>query len=234
MPGYSRLFLRNRTPAQKMDCTRAPDATQLVLDKPFCPAQSQIHEKGQAGPTLRDAVHCLSEYLAHTMRLFSRLFSIGKGDTPQNFIVQPFVGVGIVHFGMSRDEVRRAMPEPPKSFRKAQNSRHEADAFYRNAFQVFYGGDQPSVEYIELSRGSVVRAFYRDLDVFATPADEVVACVSCDSAFDETRREFPCSYIFRGLQLSLWRPVIPKFATDTEGNYFSTIGIGRKGYYDAV
>jgi hypothetical protein len=34
-------------------CThsRAPDATQLVLDKPFRPTQSQTHEKGQAVPT---------------------------------------------------------------------------------------------------------------------------------------------------------------------------------------
>ena len=168
------------------------------------------------------------------MGLLSRLFGSGKDDTLLSFTIQPFVGVGPVLFGMSRDEVHRAMPEPPKSFRKAQTSRHETDAFYRNAFQVFYDGDQPTVEYIELSRGSVVRAFYRDLDVFATPADEVVAFVSRDSAFDETRRGFPYSYVFRDLQLSLWRPTIPESATDNDGRYFSTIGIGRKGYYDVV
>jgi hypothetical protein len=32
--------------------------TQLVLDKPFCPAQSQIHEKGPAVPALQDATQC--------------------------------------------------------------------------------------------------------------------------------------------------------------------------------
>src|ERR1017187_3113694 len=35
----------------------------LVLDKPSCPAQSQIHEKGPAVPALRDAVHCLPDRL---------------------------------------------------------------------------------------------------------------------------------------------------------------------------
>jgi hypothetical protein len=126
------------------------------------------------------------------------------------------------------------MPEPPKPFRKGTASKYETDAFHQNAFQVFYGGDQPTVEYIELSRGSVIRALYQDLDVFATPADEVVASVSRDSAFDATDPEIPYSYLFHGLQLSLWRPVIPESDTDTEVRYFSTIGIGKRGYYDVV
>jgi len=128
---------------------------------------------------------------------------------------------------MSRDDVHRAMPEPPKPFRKGPKARHETDAFFQSSFQVFYGGDQPVVEYIELSRGSAVRAFYRDLDVFATPADELVAFISRDSAFNQKDREIPYSYIFPGLQLSVWRPTIG----GTDGRYFSTTGIGREGYY---
>ena len=41
------------------NCIRDLFAMQLVLDKPFCPAQCQIHEKGQAVSILRDAIHCL-------------------------------------------------------------------------------------------------------------------------------------------------------------------------------
>jgi hypothetical protein len=151
-----------------------------------------------------------------------------------DYTVQPFVGVGPVRLDMTRDEVRRAMPEPSKPFRKGPTSRHETDAFHQNAFQVFYAGEPPTAEYIELSRGSVVRAFYRDLDVFATPADEVVAYISRDAAFDQTDREIPYSYIFRDLQLSLWRPTIPESDTDPDGRYFSTIGIGKRGYYDVA
>ena len=150
-----------------------------------------------------------------------------------DYTIQPFVGVGPVLLGMSRDEVRQAMMEQPKPFRKTKD-RYEADAFHQSAFQVFYDGEQPTVEYIELSGGSIVRAFFRELDVFATPADEVVAHISRIAAFDETERELPYSYIFRGLQLSLWRPTLPESATDTDGRYFSTIGIGRKGYYDVA
>jgi hypothetical protein len=133
---------------------------------------------------------------------------------------------------MSHNDVCKVMAEPPRSFRKGPKARYETDAFFQNSFQVFYGGDQPTVEYIELSGGSAVRAFYGGLDVFATPADDVVEFISHDSAFDPNGREIPYSYIFPDLQLSLWRPTIPESPSDTDGRYFCTIGIGRRGYYN--
>jgi hypothetical protein len=54
------------------------------------------------------------------------------------------------------------------------------------------------------------------------------------SQHDPKWREIPYSYIFRSLQLSLWRPVLPSSPSDAEGRYFSTIGIGVRGYYDDV
>jgi hypothetical protein len=107
-----------------------------------------------------------------------------------DFILQPLVGVGSIRFGMSREEVRRVMAEPARPFRNTPKSRHETDAFFQNAFQIFYGGDQPTVEFIELSGGLAVRAFYRELDVFGSPADEVVAFISRDSAFDAKDRDY--------------------------------------------
>src|SRR5439155_19273129 len=95
-----------------------------------------------------------------------------------------------------------------------------------------YAGDQPTVQYIELSRDADFRAFYRDLDVLATLADHVVAVISRDARYDESGRDFPFSYIFRDLHLSLWRPVLPE--DDEAGLFFSTIGIGQRGYYDDV
>jgi hypothetical protein len=44
---------------------------QLVLDKPFCPAQSQIHEKGPAVPALRIAVQCWLGGVRRFMRPWS-------------------------------------------------------------------------------------------------------------------------------------------------------------------
>lgn len=147
------------------------------------------------------------------------------------YVVEPFIGVGPVRLGMSRDQVKLAMPEPSKPFRKSKDNPHLTDAFFENGFQVFYGGDPPEVEYIELSRDAGFRVLYRELDVFATSADEVVAFISRDAPFDTSDWEVPYSYVFRDLQLSLWRPVVPESDKDTEGHYFSTIGIGRTGYY---
>ena len=143
----------------------------------------------------------------------------------------PRVGVGPVKLGMTREEVRRVMPGPCDSFLKGLNPEHETDAFHDRGFQVFYGGEGPVVEYIELSRESGFRVLYRGLDVFATPADQVLAHVSGDAAIDPNDPELGYAYIFPDLDLSLWRPVLPESPEDPEGREFSTIGIGVAGYY---
>jgi hypothetical protein len=143
----------------------------------------------------------------------------------------PHVGVGPVKLGMTREEVHRVMPGPREYFLKGLNPEHETDAFHESGFQVFYGGEMPVVEYIELSRGAGFRVLYRGLDVFATPADQVLAHVSGDAAFDPDDPELGYAYIFPDLDLSLWRPVLPESPEDPEGREFSTIGIGAAGYY---
>ena len=143
----------------------------------------------------------------------------------------PHVGVGPVKLGMTREEVHRVMPGPCESFLKGLNSEHETDAFHDSGFQVFYGGEGPVVEYIELSREAGFRVLYRGVDVFATPADQVVAHVSGDAAFDPTDPELGYAYIVPDLDLSLWRPVLPETPEDPEGREFSTIGVGVAGYY---
>lgn len=148
-----------------------------------------------------------------------------------SYEVIPHIGVGPVRLGMTREEVRRAMPGPCESFLKGLNARHETDAFHDGGFQVFYGGEGPVAEYIELSRDSGFRAVYRDVDVFETPADSLLAHISGDATSDPEDRESGYAYIFDNLDLSLWRPVLPGSPEDSAGREFSTIGIGVVGYY---
>ena len=61
-------------------------------------------------------------------------------------------------------------------------------------------------------------------DPFEMPADELVAFITRLAAFDSSDFELGYSYIFPNLELSVWRP-------DKEQPYFSTIGIGCRGYY---
>jgi hypothetical protein len=135
---------------------------------------------------------------------------------------------------MTRDAVLHAMRMPSRPFRKRKSSQHLTDAFHNASFQVFYAGEEPQVEYIELSRGAGLRALLHELDVFAVSADEVAEHISRQAPYDPKWPEFPYAYIFHSLQLSLWRPVLPSSPSDAEGRYFSTIGIGVKGYYGDV
>jgi hypothetical protein len=143
------------------------------------------------------------------------------------YIVDPLRGIAPVLIGMSRDEVRRVMSEKPQAFRKTSASQYETDAFHGAAFQVFYAGDQPCVEYIELSRSPHLIAMFRGINVFETPAEDLVRLISQYASYDESDREIPYSYIFPSLEMSLWRPVVE----DEERRFFSTIGIGIRGYY---
>lgn len=143
----------------------------------------------------------------------------------------PHGGIGPVKLGMTRTEVHRVMPGPREAFLKGPDAGHETDAFHDSGFQVFYAGNPPVVEFIELSRDSGFRALYGGLDVFATPADRVVAQVSADAPFDPAHFDLGYSYIFPDLDLSLWRPTLPESPEDAEGREFSTIGIGVAGYF---
>ena len=144
-----------------------------------------------------------------------------------DYAIQPLVGVGAIRLGMSPNQVRQVMPLPVRAFRKTPSAKFETDDF--GGLHVYYGGDVPIVEFIELSRGAGFTARYLDWDIFATPAAELVSNISPVAAFDSTCPDFPFSYIFPSLQISLWRPSLP--ADDPSGCYFSTVGVAREGYF---
>jgi hypothetical protein len=145
--------------------------------------------------------------------------------------VNPLIGVGGVKLGMSRADVRSIMKAYPRTFRKTSTSKHETDAWHNSGLQVFYGGEVPTVEYIELSRDSGIVALYRGIDVFNTEASRLIKKISEDDTYDASDPERGYSYLFPKLEMSLWRPIKPKSLEDEEGKYFSTIGVGVAGYY---
>jgi hypothetical protein len=142
--------------------------------------------------------------------------------------VIPLKGVSPVLLGMSREESHAAMGVSPKTFRKSSDDASLTDAYDEATFQVFFD-EKDAVEYIELSSGGAIPVLYKGLPVFETQADELIEIISQDAPYDENDPELGYSYIFPLLELSLWRPAISE--DEEEGRYFSTIGIGRKGYY---
>jgi hypothetical protein len=123
------------------------------------------------------------------------------------------------------------MPRDRVSFRIGPSAPHDTDAFFNSGFQVYYKGDASTVEFIELARDSGFKALYGGVDVFASQAEELVERIAQDSPFDPEDPFIGYSYIFPDLELSLWRPVVPASPDDDEGQHFSWIGIGVRGYY---
>ncbi|MDX1420080.1 MAG: hypothetical protein R3181_08945, partial [Rubricoccaceae bacterium] len=89
--------------------------------------------------------------------------------------VEPREGVGPVRLGASRDDVRAAVPDPPEPFQKGALQRYEVDAFDRLGLHVHYAGDMPAVDFVEAFPADGVRFTLGGVDLFGSPAAEVVA-----------------------------------------------------------
>ncbi len=149
----------------------------------------------------------------------------------ETYLVEPLLGVGPVRLGMTREAVRQAMAVPPQSFLKTPHSRHETDAFHQGALQVFYTGEAPTVEYVELSGGGELRAVFEGQSLFETPADELVTILGRTHAQHCDDDATPCDVVLPDLQMGLWRPYAAESAGEEDGRYFATVGIGVPGYY---
>lgn len=145
------------------------------------------------------------------------------------FEVEPLEGIGEIKLGMDRKVVRDLMDSVPAT----TGSRNQVESYHAGGFQVFYGIED-KVEFIELLRGSGISAHTRGIDVFATPAQQVLSQIASFSEYNQDDPEVGYSYVFPDLELSLWRPNIPETEEEEDGKYFSTIGIGILGYYSAT
>jgi hypothetical protein len=159
-------------------------------------------------------------------------------DGPTVYDVVPHEGVGPVRLGMSREAAREAMeragvPLPPVHVETPRDDYHDA------GFQVSYD-ESGMVEYIERGRSGPFVARYCGVDVFTTPADALVTFVSDTAPYDPDDPELGYTYLFRALDLSLWRPVLPEDCEEEDqpdeydcGRVFTSIGVGRRGYWES-
>lgn len=147
----------------------------------------------------------------------------------KKLVLDPLNGVSPIRFGMNRGAVLAAFGSPTASFHRSPNSRHPTDAWYGNDFQVFYEGEEPTVAFIELSNGPNLEVVLFGLPVFTTPVPALISEIEHRAELDRTDPELGYSYIFPKLELAFWRPD----NDDDEAPYFSTVGLGRAGYYCA-
>ncbi len=148
-----------------------------------------------------------------------------------HFEIHPLEGIGPIKLGMWRHEVHKVFDAPFHSFKKRDNDL--VDAFFNNTFQIFYDASGQYVDYIELSSNPEVAAIYKGKNVFTLYADELISLITHETSFDPDNPELGYSFIFPELELACWRPIIPESSNDEEGKYFSTVGIGSKGYFSS-
>lgn len=138
-------------------------------------------------------------------------------------MVEPHGGVGPVRFGMSRSEVRAALPDVPVAFGR-RSGEAAVDSWHDFVLQVFYDADD-LVEYIEIERDEAVAALLYDEPILLLPADRALAHV-CRHGHDQPEPdELPYAHLFPALDLALWRPHDGE--ADTGG--FASLGVAREG-----
>jgi hypothetical protein len=141
--------------------------------------------------------------------------------------IRPHEGVGALRLGMTRAESRAVFGGVSGEFRKESDGDRTTDELL-GAVHVYYD-DEDRSEYIEISRSAEVRPVFDGIALLEIAPSEAVASVAAHAPFDADDPELGYSYVFKALDLSLWRPVADD--AEPEGRTFMTVGIGRVGYY---
>jgi hypothetical protein len=140
------------------------------------------------------------------------------------FEVQPKIGIGPVKLGMDRTSAIASLGLEPDSFMKTPMSQHPTDSFYEAGFQIFYEGEVPRVESIELSRGCGFEATLSGENILELQVSEALLKIESATGHKPSTEDEGYTYEVPSLGLWLWRQ--SNEPNDEEGLYFSTIGVG--------
>jgi hypothetical protein len=146
------------------------------------------------------------------------------------FDIEPHVGIAPIRFGMNRAEVVREMTRIGGG--SPVDKSGGIDCFFNNGFQVSYRDG--TVEFIEVYSDPAHTYILEGVDVFDTPADQLVARLatldSADSLLSEQN-----SYCFPSLIVSLWEA---DEQYDCKGGekrpIFGAVGVGDARYLAAI
>lgn len=140
----------------------------------------------------------------------------------QIFEITPHVGIGKIKLGMSREDVFTLFGKP--------NFDREDRIGYLDGFMINFDKHN-TVEFIELAKSAEYCALFNGIDLHNIKANDAVEFVNKFDVFDKDDPEIGYSYIFKKLQLSLWRGVLPECEHDSDGMHFETVGIGVDDYF---
>ena len=164
------------------------------------------------------------------------------------FELKTHIGVGVVKFGQTREEIQLALGKPEYSSKKSIFNYGDFSlpvpakiGYYKNELQITFDNEDRA-DFIEFSGkdSEYIEVYLSDIEIFKTPAPQLIEKISftTNSEFDKDGNEIPYSYVFPSIDLAVWRQVVPildeqsePIPESDEGKYFWTIGIGKKGYF---
>lgn len=150
---------------------------------------------------------------------------------PSDFELRPHDGAGPVRFGMTYDEVVGLLGIPDQALTGLWKSDAKRGGWHKGGVAIHFN---PTLSFVEFSRdaGFVVKLPGIDVDLFRTPAERVVEAITRSGHSASSRGpKAGHTYVFKDLQLGLWRQVVPADEQDPEGRYFDTVALGANGYY---
>jgi hypothetical protein len=165
------------------------------------------------------------------------------------FELTPHAGAGPVKLGMSRKDIVNILGAPEYSTEKSTLVFQDLtipipskDGYFNNELQITFD-ENGKADFIEFSgRGAKhTTVCFNGVNVFRTSAPDLLRIINeiTKTEYDKDEQEIPYSYVFRDLDLAVWRQVIPDMdesqniiPESDDGRYFWTIGIGIKGYYN--
>ncbi|SDS61152.1 hypothetical protein SAMN05216371_0263 [Streptomyces sp. TLI_053] len=151
-----------------------------------------------------------------------------------DFELAPPTGIGPLQIGMSREAADVALDSLRDLSSVSESDRPGQHIFRPSGLMISIHCTRGLLESVELSRpcDATDCVTFRNVDVFALPAREVVTRMREHTAVHADPDEPGC-FVAPDLLLSFWRP----FATDDDpedeqGYYFTTVLLARPGYYD--
>jgi hypothetical protein len=138
--------------------------------------------------------------------------------------IEPLVGVSDVRLGMSYDEVVGVLGEPSQTRRGSPGM----ICYWPQGVSVHFN---PDAEFIEIARRMGLSPTLLGAEVFVTRADDLVQVLAAAGHDLDSDTERGHSFVFRDLQVGLWRASVPEDNDDAEGHYFDSVGLGMPGYY---
>jgi hypothetical protein len=157
---------------------------------------------------------------------------------PKDWQLNPLEGAGPVRFGMTYDQVVSVLGEPDQAPFARWRSTAKTAGWHKIGFAIEFNPEVVHIEFFRRNSDLVVKVDGVDVDLFRTPASEVVdAFVECGHSFEGAGRRFSedpklgHSYVFKDLQVAFWRQVVREDDHDEDGKYFETVSLAAPRYY---